>query len=202
MKLFYTPGASSLFPHIVLCELGLPHDLEKVDLKRHATADGRDYYAINPKGYVPALQLDDGQLLTEGPAIVQYLADLKPEAGLLPPAGTLERARVQEWLTFIGTEIHKSFSPLFRADASEDWKAAARANVDRRLGYVDQALAGREHLTGSQFSVADAYLFTVLSWARYMQIDLAPWPALAAFQARVAARPAVQAALQSEGLLK
>ena len=151
---------------------------------------------------MPALKLDDGQLLTEGPAIVQYLADLKPEAGLLPPAGTLERARVQEWLTFIGTEIHKSFSPLFRPDTSDDWKAAARANLDRRLAFVDQALVGRDYLAGSQFSVADAYLFTVLSWARYVQIDLATWPALAAFQARVAARPAVQAAMQSEGLLK
>ena len=202
MKLFYTPGASSLFPHIVLCELGLPHELEKVDLRSHTTADGSDYFAINPKDYVPALKLDDGQLLTEGPAIVQYLADLKPEAGLLPPAGTLERARVQEWLTFIGTEIHKSFSPLFRPDASDDWKAAARANLDRRLAFVDQALVGRDHLTGSQFSVADVYLFTVLSWDRYVQIDLATWPALAAFQARVATRPAVQAAMQSEGLLK
>ena len=202
MKLFYTPGASSLFPHIVLCELGLPHELEKVDLRSHTKADGSDYYATNPKGYVPALRLDDGQLLTEGPAIAQYLADLKPEAGLLPPAGTLERARVQEWLTFIGTEIHKNFSPLFRPGTSDDWKAAARANIDRRLGYVDQALAGRDYLTGRQFSVADAYLFTVLSWSRYIQIDLTPWPSLAAFQARVAARPAVQAALQSEGLLK
>ena len=202
MKLFYTPGASSLFPHIVLCELGLPHELEKVDLRSHTTADGGDYYAINPKGYVPALQLDDGQLLTEGPAIVQYLADLKPEAGLLPPAGTLERARVQEWLTFIGTEIHKNFSPLYRPGTSDDWKAAARASLDRRLAFVDQALAGRDYLVGNRFSVADAYLFTVAGWSRYVQIDLAPWPALAAFQARVAARPAVQTAMQSEGLLK
>ncbi len=202
MKLFYSPGACSLSPHIVLCELGLPHDLEKVDLKSHTTASGADYYAINPKGYVPALQLDDGQLLTEGPAIVQYLADRKPEAGLLPPAGTLERARVQEWLTFIGTEIHQNFSPLFRPGTSDDWKSTARASLDRRLGFVDQALTGHDYLTGSQFSVADAYLFTVLSWTRYVNIDLAPWPALAAFQARVATRPAVQAAIQSEGLLK
>ncbi len=202
MKLFYTPGASSLFPHIVLCELGLPHELEKVDLRSHTTADGSDYYAINPKGYVPALQLDDGQLLTEGPAIVQYLADRKPEAGLLPPPGTLERARAQEWLSFIGTEIHKNFSPLFRPDTSDHWKATARADLDRRLGFVNQALAGRDYLTGSQFCAADAYLFTVVSWTRFMHIDLAPWPALAAFQAKVAARPAVQAAMQSEGLLK
>lgn len=202
MKLYYSPGACSLSPHIVLCELGLAHELEKVDLRSHTTADGGDYYAINPKGYVPALRLDDGQLLTEGPAIVQYLADLKPAAGLLPPAGTLERARVQEWLAFIGAEIHKNFSPLFRPDTSADWKAAARATLERRLAFVDQALTGRDYLLGSLFSVADAYLFTVVGWCRLMQIDLAPWPALSAFQARVAARPAVQAAMRSEGLLK
>lgn len=202
MKLYYSPGACSLSPHIVLCELGLPHETERVDLKSHTTADGADYYGINPKGYVPALRLDDGQLLTEGPAIVQYLADRKPEAGLLPPAGTVDRARVQEWLTFIGTELHKSFSPLFRADASADWKAAARANIERRLGFVNDALAGRDYLTGARFCVADAYLFTILNWTRPMKIDLAPWPNIAAYHARVAARPAVQQAMGAEGLLK
>lgn len=202
MKLYYSPGACSLSPHIVLCELGLPHELEKVDLKTHTTAGGADFYAINPKGYVPALELGGGQLLTEGPAIVQYLADQKPEAGLLPPAGTLERARVQEWLTFIGTELHKSFSPLFNPQAAADWKAAAKANIERRFGFVEQALAGRDYLTGASFCVADAYLFTVVNWSFFMGIDLAPWPALAAFHKRVAARPAVQAAMQSEGLVK
>lgn len=159
MKLYYTPGVCAMSPHIVLCELGLPHELVKVDLATHLTDDGRDYTAINPKGYVPALELDDGQLLTEGPAIVQYLADLKPAAGPLPPAGTIERARVQEWLTFIGTELHKSFSPLFNPNASADWKAAALAAIERRFGYVDKMLAGREYLTGANFCVADAYLF-------------------------------------------
>lgn len=202
MKLYYSPGACSLSPHIVLCELGLPHDLERVDLKTHVTASGADYYSINPKGYVPALELDDGQLLTEGPAIVQFLADRKPEAGLLPPAGSLERARVQEWLTFIGTELHKNFSPLFRPTTSDDWKAAALANIERRLGYINDRLADRAYLTGDRFCVADAYLFTVARWTQPMKIDLAPWPHVAAFLQRVAERPGVQAALRAEGLLK
>ena len=201
MKLYYSPGACPLSPHIVLCELGLPHELVKVDLKTHLTESGIDFTTINPKGYVPALELDDGQLLTEGPAIVQYLADLKPAAGLLPPAGSLERARVQEWLTFIGTELHKSFSPLFNPAASADWKAAARANLERRFSYVDQALAGRDYLTGANFCVADAYLFTVTNWSGFHQMDLAPWPNLAAYQKRVMARPAVQEALRAEGLI-
>lgn len=200
MKLFYTPGACSLSPHIVLCELGLPHQLVKVDLATKKTEDGRDFAGINAKGYIPALQLDNGELLTEGPAIVQYLADLKPEAGLLPGSG-LARARVQEWLTFIGTELHKSFSPLFNPGASADWKAAAQANLERRFAFADQALTGRDYLTGEAFSVADAYLFTVLNWTRFLQIDLAPWPALVAFHQRVLNRPAVQEALRTEGLL-
>lgn len=199
MKLYYSPGACSFSPHIVLCELGLPHELEKVDLKQHVTASGADYYGINPKGSVPALQLDDGQLLTEGPAIVQYLADLQPAGGLLPPAGTLERARVQEWLNFIGTELHKSFSPLFNPAASDDWKAATRARIDKSLGHLDKALEGQDYLTGAAFSVADAYLFTVAGWSKPMGIDLSPYPALTAFQQRVAQRPAVQQALQAEG---
>ncbi len=202
MKLYYSPGACSLSPHIVLCELGLPHGLVRVDLKSHQTENGTDYYTINPKGYVPAIELDNGQLLTEGPAIVQYLADQQPAAGLLPPAGTLERARVQEWLTFIGTELHKNFSPLFRPTASDDWKAAARTQIANRLALVAKALEGKDYLTGTRFCVADAYLFTVLNWSRMVDIDLSPWPAILAFQKRVAARPAVQEALASEGLLK
>ena len=200
MKLYYSPGACSLSPHIVLCELGLPHELVRVDLATHRTADGEDYTAINAKGYVPALQLDDGQLLTEGPAIVQYLADQKPAAGLLPPAGTLGRARVQEWLTFIGTELHKNFGALFNPAISADWRAAATANIERRLAFADKALAGSDYLTGANFCVADAYLFTVVNWTRVLKIDLAAWPALAAFQQRVLTRPAVQAALREEGL--
>lgn len=202
MKLYFSPGACSLSPHIVLCELGLPYDTERVDIKTHTTAGGADFYAINAKGYVPALQLDDGQLLTEGPAIVQYLADLKPEAGLLPPAGTLERARVQEWLTFIGTELHKNFSALFDPQASSDWKAAAKAKIESRLGFVDKALTSRDYLTGASFCVADAYLFTVVNWAVFLRMDLASLPALAAFHKRVGARPAVAAAMAAEGLLK
>lgn len=201
MKLYYATGACSLSPHIVLKELGLPYELVRVELSTHLTADGRDYTAINPKGYVPALQLDDGQLLTEGPAIVQYLADQKPSAGLLPPAGTIERARVQEWLTFIGTELHKNFSPLFNPNASADWKAAALSNIERRFGFVEKALAGRDYLTGANFCVADAYLFTVVNWTKFVKIDLAPWPPLAAFHQRVMARPAVQTALREEGLI-
>lgn len=201
MKLYYSPGACSLSPHIVLCELGLAHDLEKVDLRTHQTAAGIDYMSINPKGYVPALQLDDGQLLTEGPAIIQYLADQKPEAGLLPPAGSLARARVQEWLTFIGTELHKSFSPLFNPAASADWKAAGRANIERRFALVEKTLANQDYLTGASFCVADAYLFTVINWTFFQQIDLAPWPALAAYHQRVKSRPGVQAALRAEGLI-
>ncbi|MBU1364143.1 MAG: glutathione transferase GstA [Gammaproteobacteria bacterium] len=201
MKLYYATGACSLSPHIVLSELGLPYELVRVELSTHLTADGRDYTAINPKGYVPAVELDDGQLLTEGPAIVQYLADQKPAAGLLPPAGTLERARVQEWLTFIGTELHRNFTPLFNPKASADWKAAATANIERRFGFVEKALAGRDYLTGGSFCVADAYLFTVVNWTKFVKIDLAPWPTLAAFHQRVMARAAVQKALREEGLI-
>jgi glutathione S-transferase len=173
-----------------------------VDIKAHVTADGADFYAINPKGYVPALLLDDGQLLTEGPAILQYLADLKPEAGLLPPAGTVERARVQEWLTFIGTELHKNFSALFDPQASNDWKAAAKAKIGSRFAFVDKALTGRDYLTGGDFCVADAYLFAVVNWAGFLRMDLSDLAALAAFHKRVGARPAVVAAMTAEGLLK
>jgi glutathione S-transferase len=159
-----------------------------------------DYTTINPKGYVPALDLGNGELLTEGPAIVQYLADQAPESRLAPPCGTLERARVQEWLTFIGTELHKNFSPLFNPAASADAKEAARANLARRLPIAAQALENRPYLTGETFSVADAYLFTVLTWTGLVGVDLSPWPSLGAYQERVGARPSVQAALEAEGL--
>lgn len=199
MKLFYTPGACSLSPHIVLCELGLPHELVKVNLATHQTEDSRDFATINPKGYVPALQLDNGELLTEGPAIIQYLAGLKPEAGLLPE-GALPRARVQEWLTFIGTELHKNFTPLFKATASADWKAAASSNIERRLAYLDDILQDRDYLAGSEFGVADAYLFTVINWTFFLKMSLAQWPALVDYHQRIAARPAVQSAMRAEGL--
>ncbi len=200
MKLYFSPGACSLSPHIVLREAGFEFTLEKVNLRNRQTASGVDYTTINPKGYVPALDLGNGELLTEGPAIVQYLADQAPESRLAPPCGTLERARVQEWLTFIGTELHKNFSPLFNPAASADAKEAARANLARRLPIAAQALENRPYLTGETFSVADAYLFTVLTWTGLGGVDLSPWPSLGAFQERVGARPSVQAALEAEGL--
>lgn len=200
MKLFLKPGACSLSPHIVLEESGLPYETEAVDLKTKVTASGADFLAINPKGYVPALQLASGELLTEGPAIVQYIADQVPASRLAPANGTLERYRLQSWLTFIGTELHKSFSPFFNPAAGDDWKAIARANLERRLAYTDAQLAGKSYLLGEDFTVADAYLFTVLSWAKFIQLDLAQWPTLHAYQARVTARPKVQAALKAEGL--
>lgn len=200
MKLFLKAGACSLSPHIVLEESGLRYETESVDLKTKVTANGADYWAINPKGYVPALLLDSGELLTEGPAIVQYLADQVPDKKLAPANGTIERYRLQGWLTFIGTELHRSFSPFFNPTASDDWKAAAMSNLERRLSYTDQQLAGKSYLMGENFSVADAYLFTMLNWTKPIQLDLAKWPNLTAFQTRVAARPGVQAALKSEGL--
>ncbi|TAH44893.1 MAG: glutathione transferase GstA [Betaproteobacteria bacterium] len=201
MKLYYSPGACSLSPHIVLREAGADFSLVRVDLRARKTENGDDYLAINPKGYVPALELDDGELLTEGPAIIQYLADLHPAAKLAPTPGTLERARLQEWLNLISTEIHKSFTPLFRG-AGEEWKNAALDNIGRRFDFIAKHLATHPYLMGEQFSVADAYLFTVLSWTGFAKIDMSPWPALQAFSERVGARPAVQAALRAEGLLK
>lgn len=201
MKLFLKPGACSLSPHIVLEELGLPYETEVVDLARKTTASGQDYLAINSKGYVPALLLDGGELLTEGPAIVQYLADLAPEKQLAPANGSVARYQLQAWLTFIGTEVHKSFSPFFNPKAPQEWKDIARANLERRLAYIAQQLEGRDYLLGSEFTVADAYLFTVLNWSKFIKLDLGSWPLLAAYQARVAARPAVQAALKAEGLV-
>lgn len=201
MKLYFSPGACSMSPHIVLLESGLPFTTESVDLRSKHTAGGADYTAINPKGYVPALQTDEGVLLTEGPAIVQYLADLVPEKQLAPPPGTTERYQLMSMLNFIGTEVHKNFSPLFRPDASEDVKNWVRANLKQRYAQVERMLEGQDYLTGNRFSVADAYLFTVTSWASYVQFDLSAFPRVLAFQKRVASRPAVQQALRDEGLL-
>ena len=202
MKLYYKAGACSLSPHIVLREAGLAFELERVDLASKKTGSGGDYFGVNPKGYVPALALDDGQLLTEGPAIVQYLADLVPEKRLAPPAGTMARTRLQEWLNFIATELHKGFSPLYNPRAPEEWKAVARELLAKRIALVAERLAGRDYLMEDAFTVADAYLFTVLNWAAFAKVDLSPWPVLGAYQARVAARPAVRAALLAEGLIK
>ena len=200
MKLFLKPGAGSLASHIVLEEIGRPYETETVDLAKKVTASGADFLALNPKGYVPALLLDDGDLLTEGPAILQYLADLAPELNLAPANGSKARYQLQSWLTFIGTEIHKNFSPFFNPAATPEMKSQATANLQRRLGYVNDQLAGRDFLLGQTFSVADAYLFTVVGWAQFIQLDLSAWPNITAFLARVAARPAVQRALKAEGL--
>ena len=202
MKLYYSPGACSLSPHIVLREAGIAFEPVLASTKSHQLQDGTDYYSINPLGYVPMLELDDGTRLREGPAIVQYIADLAPGKKLAPANGTLPRYRLQEWLTFIGTEIHKTFSPLFNAAMPEEGKKIGRDKLASRFGWVDGQLAGKPYLMGEQFSVADAYLFTVSNWAKPMNIDLTPYPNLVAFRDRVAARPAVQEAMKAEGLLK
>jgi glutathione S-transferase len=202
MKLYYSPGACSLSPHIVVCEAGVAVDLEKVNLADHKTETGQDYMAINPKGYVPALRLDDGSVLTEGPAIVQYLADQKPATGLAPAAGTVDRYRLQEWLNFIGTELHKNFGPLFNKATPDEVKKTSVANIAKRLAYLNDQLAGREYLMGANFTVADAYAFTIVNWTRFVGIDLKAYPNLAAYMGRVGARPKVQEALKSEGLMK
>jgi glutathione S-transferase len=202
MKLYFAPGACSLSPHIVLRELGLPFDLVKVDLGAKTTADGDDYTTINPKGYVPALLTNDGRVLTEGPAVIQYLADRKPEARLAPANGSFARYELQEWLNFISTEIHKSFSPLFNPAMPEAAKEIYTAKLRQRFAGLDAVLAKQDFLTGAQFSVADAYLYTVLRWAAHFKIDLNQWPALAGFFARVDARPAVKAAVDAEASAK
>jgi len=198
MKLYFTPGACSLASHIVLRELGLPFEAVQVDLMKKTTKSGEDFTAINPKGYVPALGLDEGGLLTEGVAILQYLADRRPEAKLAPAAGTMERYRLQEWLAFINSELHKSFGPLFNPSAPAETKEAAKKLIGRRFAYVEQQLAGREFLAGGTFTIADAYLYTVLGWTGFVGFDLTPYPNLKAFHGRVAARPAVQAAHAAE----
>jgi glutathione S-transferase len=200
LKLFLKAGACSLSPHIVLEESGLPYETEAVDLKTKITASGANFLEINPKGYVPALMLDNGVLLTEGPAIVQYIADQAADRKLAPANGSIERYQVQGWLTLIGTEIHKSFSTFFNPAASDDWKAGVKVKLESRLSLVNAHLAGKSYLMGDAFSVADAYLFTVLRWAPVAKLDLAQWPEIVAFQARMAARPAVQEALAAEGL--
>ncbi len=202
MKLYFSPGACSLSPHIVLREAGLNFSLEQVDTKTKQTKAGADFWKINPKGYVPTLELDNGDRLTEGPAIVQYLADQKPDSGLAPKNGTMERARLQEWLNFITSELHKGFSPLFRPTTPEEYKPIAREALFKRIEYIDKQLAGKQYLMGSQFTVADAYAFTVLNWTNFQKMDLAPYPNVVAYMERVKARPKVQEALKAEGLIK
>jgi glutathione S-transferase len=202
MKLFYSPGACSLAPHIVAREAGLRLDLERVDLGSGKTEGGATFADLNPKGYVPALSLDNGEVLTEVSALVQYLGDQAVQTGLVPAAGTIERYRLLEWLGFIATEIHKGFGPLWNPQAPEAMKTIAKNNLAKRFAYIDQRLAGGPYLTGDRFTVADAYLFTVTNWTNYHGIDLKPYPNLKAYMERVGARPRVRDALAAEGLLK
>ena len=195
MKLYYSPGACSLSPHIVAREAGIPIELERVDPRTKKTASGKDFLLINPKGYVPALELDDGQILTEGPAIVQYLADQRPESGLTPPPGSLARYRLMEWLGYINSEIHKTYSPLFRDTTSPEVRKEREEYLHKRYAVLEAALADKPYLLGDHFTVADAYLFTVTRWAASVKIDLSGFPNLRAFQERVAGRPAVKEAI-------
>lgn len=202
MELFYSPGACSLSPHIAMLEAGLPVILKKVDLANKEIEGGGNFLDVNAKGSVPALRLADGQVLTEGPAIVQYIADQKPEAGLAPKADTMERYRLQETLNFITSELHKPIGSMFNKAQSADWRAAVEKKLAGTLAFVSKQLEGKDYLNGRTFSVADGYLFTVLNWTNFIGFDLSPYPTLQAFQTRIAARPKVQAALRAEGLLK
>jgi glutathione S-transferase len=202
MKLYYSPGACSLSPHIALLEAGLPYDLVKVDLRAKKLENGDDYLKVNPKGQVPALSLDNGELLTEGPVIVQMIADKAAGKNLAPARDSAERYRLQEWLNFITTELHKNFGPMFSPVLADDAKAFFKDRVMAKFKYIDGALAGRDYLMGKHFTVADGYLFTMLSWADRMKFDLSAMPNLVAYKARVAARPKVQEALTKEGLMK
>jgi glutathione S-transferase len=202
MKLYFSPGACSLSPHIVLREAGLAFDLEQVDVRAKKTAGGGDFFQVNPKGQVPTLLLDDGDILTEGPAIVQYIADKAPASKLAPAPGTKERYHLSEWLNFITSELHKNFSPLFRPTTPEDYKPIARENLAGRFSYVDKKLAGRPYLMGDTFTVADAYLFVMTNWAKSLNVDLTAWSNVGAFRERVLARPKVQEAMKAEGLIK
>jgi glutathione S-transferase len=202
MELYYSPGACSLAPHIISREAGLPVELIKVDLGARKTEKGEDYLGINSKGYVPAVRLDNGQVMTEVATLLQYLADQKPQSNLIPAFGTPERYRAMEWLNFIGSEIHKGFGPLWDPKISADAKTAIKGKLASRLKWLDRELEGRDYLTGKQFSVADAYAFTVLNWAGMLDVDLKPYPNIRAFMERIAGRPKVKEAMRAEGLLK
>ncbi len=202
MQLYFSPGACSLASHITLREAGLPFDLKRADTKTKKLDDGSDYLAVNSKGAVPSLRLDSGEILTEGVAIMQYIADRKPDSKLVPATGTIERYRVLEWLNYLTSEVHKSFSPLFNPQASAEVKAYTTANLEKKLDWTNAQLAGKKYLTGDTFTVADAYLFTLINRTYFVGIDLGKWPALKQFHDRVAARPKVQEALDAEGLNK
>ena len=202
MKLYYSPGACSLSPHIALLEAGLPFTAVKMSTKKHELEDGTDFYGINAKGYVPVLELDNGERLTEGPAIVQYIADRNPGSGLAPANGTVERYRLQEWLNFITSELHKQYGPMFDPSTPAEYKPMLIAKISKRFDWLVEQMKGKDYLMGKQFTVADAYLYTILRWSQFVGIDLAKWPVLLAYEARVAARPKVQEALAAEGLVK
>lgn len=202
MKLYFSPGACSLAAHIALIEGGLPFEAVKVEGRGQKSAGGEDYAKVTAKGYVPALRLDDGAVLTEGTAILPYIGDRKPDSGLAPAAGTMARYRLHEWLGYINSEVHKNFSPFFAPGATDEQKAVAKANLGRRFAFVQTELGDQPFLLGDTFTVADAYLFTVLGWCAYVGIDLGQWPGLKSYHGRIAGRPAVQAALRAEGLLK
>ena len=202
MKLYYLTGACSLASNIALREAGLKFELVKVDRRTKRTADGLDLNEVNPKGYVPVLRLDNGEVLTENVCVLQYIADRNPSAKLAPPAGTMERYRLMEWLSFINSEVHKQFTPLFRQEAPEDTREYARKNLGTRLDYLQRTIGAKTFLMGEQFTVADSYLFTVLSWGAHVNLDLGRWPELKRYVERVGQRPHVNAARQAEGLLK
>ena len=202
MKLYFSPGACSLASHIALHEAGVAFEAIKVEGRGQKTAGGEDYSNITAKGYVPAMKLDDGSVLTEGTAILPYVGDLKPASGLAPAAGTMARYRLHEWLGYINSEVHKNFSPFFTPGTTDEQKAAAKTNLSRRLGFIENDLGTRSFLLGDSFTVADAYLFTVLGWLRYVGMGLDQWPQLKAYHGRIAGRPAVQAAMKAEGLIK
>jgi glutathione S-transferase len=202
MKLYYTPGACSMAVNIALHETNQKFELVKVDLGQHKTESGKDYYTINPKGYVPALRLDNGEVLTEDAVLLQYVADSKPDAGLAPKAGTMERYRLMEWLNFISSELHKTLGALFNPKITPEWKDNQIGLFGRRCDYLVKALGNKPFLMGDRFTVADAYLFTILGWADYFKLDMGKWPALKQYSGRVAARPAVREAMKAEGLIK
>jgi len=201
VKLYFSPGACSLAPHILLNEAGYAYETEKVDLAAKKTASGGDFFAINPKGYVPAIALDDGQLVTEVQVILRYLADQKPQSGLMPKPGTMERVRAEEWLNFVASEMHKSYGPIFRPTTPEEYKTLSRAYIARRLAILEKQLAGNQYVLGDKFSAADAYAFTILRWSGFTKVDLTPFPSIVAYMARMEARPKVQQTLKEEGLL-
>jgi glutathione S-transferase len=201
MKLYYSPGSCAMSPHIVLSEAGVAYELDRVDLSTKITQSGLPLKDINEQDAVPVLVLDNGETLTEGAAIVQFIADQNPASALAPAAGTLERARVQEWLNYIATEMHKAHVPLFKVDYPQESKDIALASIKKAYDFVSKKLGSQPFLTGDDFTVADAYMFTIINWHNFTKVDLAPWPLLAAYQTRVAARPAVRAAMREEGLL-